>query len=367
MNFSGQTLELNGGLLVNNGRVSGTTNVNSGSVAKGAGTFGVVNVNQGGVYAPGNSAGVSNAASVRFANTPIVGGPTLMIELAGTTPGTGYDQLRVAGPLALGGTLAVSLIEGFTPVAGSSFDILDWGTLSGTFSTLALPTLSGLAWNTSQLYTTGVLSLAAAGLRGDFNLDGTINALDIDLLAAAAHNEPNNLFYDLNGNGIVTFTVSAPGAPNASDSDVLIREIMQTRYGDADLNGQVFLSDLTKLATNYRQPGQFGWAQGNFNGSQEAGTTASPRVFISDLTALATYWRFGVGGAGAAVPEPTGWLTAMCGILGTICYRTRRYATRSDHLQPAGTKEAELLIVLNLPSRLCPSIFTFHDTCLRAR
>jgi hypothetical protein len=319
MNFSGQTLELNGGLLVNNGRVSGTTNVNFGSVAKGAGTFGVVNVNQGGVYAPGNSAGVSNAASVRFANTPIVGGPTLMIELAGTTPGTGFDQLRVTGPLALGGTLAVSLIEGFTPVAGSSFDILDWGTLSGTFSTLALPTLSGLAWNTSQLYTTGVLSLAAAGLRGDFNLDGTINALDIDRLALAAHNEPSNLFFDLNSDGRVTFTVSPPGAPNTSDSDVLIREILQTRYGDADLNGQVFLSDLTKLATNYRQPGQFGWAQGNFNGSQEAGTSATPRVFLSDLTALATNWRFGVGSGAAiaAIPEPSSLSLVFCL---AVCY-----------------------------------------------
>ena len=55
--LGGRTLELNGGLLVNNGTVSGTTNVNAGAVAKGAGTYGVVNVNQGGVYAPGNSRG----------------------------------------------------------------------------------------------------------------------------------------------------------------------------------------------------------------------------------------------------------------------------------------------------------------------
>ena len=176
--LGGRTLELNGGLLVNNGTVSGTTNVNAGAVAKGAGTYGVVNVNQGGVYAPGNSAGVSTAAAVHFANTPIVGGPTLMIELAGTAAGTAYDQLHVTGPLALGGTLAVSIIEGFTPAAGSSFDILDWGSLSGTFSTIALPTLSGLAWNTSQLYTTGVLSVLAAGLAGDYNQNGVVDAAD---------------------------------------------------------------------------------------------------------------------------------------------------------------------------------------------
>jgi hypothetical protein len=229
--------------------------------------------------------------------------------------------------LSLGGRLEVSLIEGFTPAAGNSFDILDWGTLSGTFSTIVLPTLSGLAWNTSQLYTTGVLSLAAAGLRGDFNLDGTVNALDIDLLTAdAARAVSLDLDrYDLNNDDDVTFAVSSPGAPNASDSDVLIREILQTRYGDADLNGQVFLSDLTKLATNYRRAGQFGWAQGNFNGSQEAGTAATPRVFLSDLTALVTNWRFGVGSGAAieAVPEPSGWLLALYWLFATLYHRVR--------------------------------------------
>jgi autotransporter-associated beta strand protein/T5SS/PEP-CTERM-associated repeat protein len=49
------TIELNGGLLVNNGTISGTVNVNFGSVAKDSGTYGVVNVDQGGIYAPGNS------------------------------------------------------------------------------------------------------------------------------------------------------------------------------------------------------------------------------------------------------------------------------------------------------------------------
>jgi hypothetical protein len=169
------------------------------------------------------------------------------------------------------------------------------------------------------------LSLAAASLRGDFNLDGTVNALDIDLLAAdAARAVSLDLdLYDLNNDDDVTFAVSSPGAPNASDSDVLIREILQTRYGDADLNGQVFLSDLTKLATNYRQAGAFGWAQGNFDGSHQAGTAATPRIFLSDLIALATNWRFGVGGAGAVVPEPSGLVLALCWLFAILKPRVR--------------------------------------------
>jgi T5SS/PEP-CTERM-associated repeat protein len=175
--FANTTLELNGALLVNNGTISGITNVNYGSLAKGTGVYGVVNVSQGGVYAPGNSPGIVTAAEVHFDNTPVTSGaPTLEIELAGIAPGAQYDQLHVTGQLALGGTLAVSLVGSFTPAAGNSFDILDWGSRVGTFSALQLPALAGgLAWNTSQLYTTGVLSV---GLPGDFNSNGIVDAAD---------------------------------------------------------------------------------------------------------------------------------------------------------------------------------------------
>jgi hypothetical protein len=62
----------------------------------------------------------------------------------------------------------VSLANGFTPTAGQSFNVFDWISQNGTFDTLDLPALAGLAWNTSQLYTSGALSLAAAvGLTGD--------------------------------------------------------------------------------------------------------------------------------------------------------------------------------------------------------
>ncbi|WP_168206826.1 beta strand repeat-containing protein [Lacipirellula limnantheis] len=177
--LNSSSLNLHGALIVNNGTISGTTNVHFGSLAKGTGSYGTVNVFDGGVYAPGNSPGLATAATVIFDNSPFSGGgPTLQIELAGTTQGTEYDHLDVSGQLSLGGTLKVALIDGFAPVAGQSFDLLDWGSLSGTFSAIQLPTLSGLAWNTSQLYTTGVLSLTAASRPGDFDLDGDVDGRD---------------------------------------------------------------------------------------------------------------------------------------------------------------------------------------------
>jgi hypothetical protein len=160
------------------------------------------------------------------------------------------------------------------------------------------------------------------GTRGDFNSDGLVNAKDIDLLALAAKNFSNHPLYDLEGMDGVTFQAGTSGV--VSDSDELIRSLVEirdvdgikqgagTEYGDANLNGEVFLSDLIELASNYRQPGQFGWADANFNGSLEAGTSASPRVSLTDLIALAGHWRFGVGTGSAieVVPEPgTGFMT----------------------------------------------------------
>ena len=100
---------------------------------------------------PGNS-----PASVSFGgDASLASSSELDIELGGTTPGMQYDQLLVTGQLSLGGTLDV-LLTGLTPAAGQSFDILDWGSLVGTFSSISLPTLTaGLAWDTSQLYSTG--------------------------------------------------------------------------------------------------------------------------------------------------------------------------------------------------------------------
>jgi T5SS/PEP-CTERM-associated repeat protein len=103
----------------------------------------------------------------------------LEIELAGIAPGTQFDRVTVAEALTLGGALEVSLLGGFAPAAGNSFDILDWGALNGTFDTIDLPALAGgLTWDTSQLYASGVLAVAAPVLPGDYNDDGIVDAAD---------------------------------------------------------------------------------------------------------------------------------------------------------------------------------------------
>ena len=115
------------------------------------------NVQNGVLVAPGTSPGRLTIEG----NYSQLSSGALQIELAGLIPGATYDQLMVTGNTTLDGTLSVAFLNGFAPKLGDSFDNLDWGTLSGTFSTLQLPALdTGLVWDTSQLYTTGVISVS---------------------------------------------------------------------------------------------------------------------------------------------------------------------------------------------------------------
>jgi hypothetical protein len=63
-------------------------------------------------------------------------GAVLNIAVGGLTPGTQYDQLNVTGTATLAGTLNLSLINGYLLTAGSTFYILNWGSDSGSFSTI---------------------------------------------------------------------------------------------------------------------------------------------------------------------------------------------------------------------------------------
>ncbi len=159
--------------LINNGHITGSVGqpITLTGYVKGVGTFD--NVNFTGTFSPGLSPTLLTVGNIALSPTS-----TLLMELGGTSPGSGYDQIQASGALGLGGTLQIALINGFAPAAGQSFNLFDWAAVSGTFNTLALPALAGLSWNTSQLYTTGVLSLASTVLAGDYNGNGLVDAAD---------------------------------------------------------------------------------------------------------------------------------------------------------------------------------------------
>jgi hypothetical protein len=109
-----------------------------------------------GGYSPGNSpALVTHGGNVVFGTFN-----TLTMEIGGTARGTQYDALDVAGKLTFDGTMDVVLIDAFQPQLGNSFNLFDWGTTAGTFTTVNVPALNtGLAWNQNNLYIDGTLSV----------------------------------------------------------------------------------------------------------------------------------------------------------------------------------------------------------------
>jgi hypothetical protein len=203
--------------------------------------------------------------------------------------------------------------------------------------------LAGIVWGVAIPSGASIVAPELA----DFNNDNYVSHLDINLLAAAAADWENETapniadyaMYDLNGDDEITFEIG-PNVTNPdsaddffSDSDVLIRDILATQYGDANLDGRVSLLDLITLATHFRRSGDFGWADGNFDGSQ-----GSPRVYLGDLLAMALNWRFQdqsgsvervvIDGGGAIEvshsPEPVSWQVWLVGVLCVYCFRSRR-------------------------------------------
>jgi len=84
---------------------------------------------------------------------------TLILDVSGDVPGSGYDQLNISGMATLNGTLELDLLNGFTPSAGESFHILS-GSTTGSFAHEVLPSLpNGLTWDTSSLEATGTISV----------------------------------------------------------------------------------------------------------------------------------------------------------------------------------------------------------------
>ena len=84
-----------------------------------------------GTLSPGHSPGVLTEDSLVLADSS-----TTVIELAGIDgPGepTGHDQIHVTGAAELGGTMTVSLLDGFMPEAGQTFEILTYGSATGEF------------------------------------------------------------------------------------------------------------------------------------------------------------------------------------------------------------------------------------------
>jgi hypothetical protein len=122
------TTQLAGGTLAASGGVSIT-----GSTLDGNGTV-TGNVSNAGTVAPGSTT-TPGKITITGTYTQKSGG-TLDEKIAGkTTAGTDYDQLAVSGAASLGGTINVSILNGYTPMPGDHYAIVTFASSSGDFAT----------------------------------------------------------------------------------------------------------------------------------------------------------------------------------------------------------------------------------------
>src|SRR6185312_10540142 len=135
----------------------GAATVQSGGTLDGTGTTGALTVESGGTLAPGDDPG-----TITTGDLDLETGSTLSAEIEGTSPGVGsFDQVDVNGSVTLGAALSFSLLNGFTPATGDTFELINNDgndAVNGTFAGLgegATFTQGGITYSISYVGGTG--------------------------------------------------------------------------------------------------------------------------------------------------------------------------------------------------------------------
>lgn len=178
-----------GKTVVVNGSV-GEVTVDSGGVLKGIGTVGALMVLDGGTVAPGQSPGCLTASDTTF--NP---GSIFEVEIAGKTPCTEYDQLKVNGTVDAGtAKLDLKFLNGFKPGVGDKFTIIENdGTdpVSGAFQDLPVGT-----------------TFTVDGVAFKIDYDGG-DGNDVVLTVQSVPTTPNTGIQLLTTNPLLTLTLTA--------------------------------------------------------------------------------------------------------------------------------------------------------------
>ncbi|MCA9214903.1 MAG: lamin tail domain-containing protein [Planctomycetales bacterium] len=162
------------------------------------------------------------------------------------------------------------------------------------------------------------------GVQGDFDGNGIVDANDIDLLSAQVRVGGGDLAFDLNGDGAV----------NNADRVVLVKNVLNTFFGDSNLDGIFNSSDLVFIfvAGEYEDgvPNNSTWAEGDWNGD-------------GDFTTLDLVTAFQDGGYVRAVKPIASNVAGALGHSATdepITVQVTADADVAEHIQ---TRKADLI------------------------
>ncbi len=147
---------------------------------------------------------------------------------------------------------------------------------------------------------------------GDFNADGSATVSDLELLRGAIATGADDPMYDLD----------ASGAVDSQDLQEWLDDVVNTYFGDADLDGNVDLADLNVIRNGFGAAAD--WSGGDFDGDGSVG--------LNDLNAVRNH--FGASRqapVGTPVPEPAGLL------LGAV---TAVFASTQNMIRRVGSRRA---------------------------
>ena len=140
-------------------------------------------------------------------------------------------------------------------------------------------------------------------LEGDLDALGTHDAGDIDGLTTAILGSDGHPRFDLNGDGVT----------NRNDRVFWVKDLRQTFFGDANLDGEFNSGDLVRVfsAGKYETGEDAGWAEGDWNGNGLFTSSDMVAAFVDGG------YEQGPNTDAAVVPEPTALLLLMAGLIGT--------------------------------------------------
>ena len=301
---SAGTLQVNGSLGTN------SVTVQSGSTLTGTGVInGATTVQSGGTLAPGGTSLLTfgSALSLNSGSSFI-----LNVSKNGSTLTNG--SVSVAGTLTFGGTLTVANIGTNALVTGDHFDLYNAGGLSGTFSAVTLPSLAGgLAWDTSQLYVSGVITVVTLPTVTVVpTATNIVYGNSVTLTATIGGTTPLSCqWYDENTNAIAgatnqTFTLTAPAVLASGNYTVIVTNIS----GSATASSAVTVSPATLTVTANNTNRIYGAANPAFTASYTGFVNGDTTAVLGGSPSLTTTANSGSGVGAYTITAGAGTLSA---------------------------------------------------------
>ncbi|MEQ1859188.1 MAG: hypothetical protein ABMA13_04570, partial [Chthoniobacteraceae bacterium] len=248
---------------------------------------------------------INNTDTFAFANTA-----NFTTELAGTTPGAGgHDQLKVIGPVNLGGA-ALDVVPAFTPAVGAKFTIVDndgADPIVGTFAGKA----EGAAFTAGGVNFT----ISYKGVDGATGNDVVLTVASLvnpPLAVTLSTNGKTATFIDTDGDNVTVKTTKGPFQPN---------DFSGVATGVAG-GGQLQLINLTTHAADFTgagititaKPGPLGG-----NGFVNVGYVNATGIDLGAVKIAGDLGRINAGtvGGDAKVPALKSLDVQSLGLLGT--------------------------------------------------